>query len=329
MVHLVRIGFCGVLLSMVLATFVACDPENAFNTVVEIDLPDFEDALVINSIITDDLPIAVALNKAQGTLNVANNDADVNVPNAQIQLFANEVFVEDLTEDAASGKYVSTTLPVAGIRYKLVANAEGYEEVSAETVLPVAVSNVEIEVSEPAPSNDPYEGGDITVNIAFDDIPEEDNYYYISMRLASVWDYGEVFEYSVCFSSNSQDFVDSGNGGLEDVLYTDTDGTSFCNDNNLLTDALASNNRISLDIKIDYWVYNEVTNINNYAPGQASLAVEIGAVNRDFYLYQISTLSQWNNGDNPFTEPTNVYGNTSNGMGIFAAYSAQRHVVIQ
>jgi hypothetical protein len=83
------------------------------------------------------------------------------------------------------------------------------------------------------------------------------------------------------------------------------------------TIVLYSNNRINFgggllpngNIGVAWW------KINN-------LYFEIKQVSEQYFLYQKSFLQQKYNHENPFSEPTKVYTNVKNGLGIFAGFQS-------
>lgn len=124
------------------------------------------------------------------------------------------------------------------------------------------------------------------VNVTFTDIPDENNYYCIkgSMKAFDTEEgYGTYF--------------------FEEPLYFEK---------KLFTDSEAnSENKIKLS-----------TGMPAYFTSYDSAFLKIYLLNteRSYYLYHRS-LENYNNGDNPFTEPTPVYSNIEGGLGIFASYT--------
>lgn len=124
------------------------------------------------------------------------------------------------------------------------------------------------------------------VNITFSDLPDENNYYCIK---------GFMTAYNTVDSSKTYSF--------EEPLYFEK---------NLFTDSEAnSENKIQLS-----------TGMPGYFTSYDSAFLKIYLLNteKSYYLYHRS-LENYNQGDNPFTEPTPVYSNIEGGFGIFTSYT--------
>ena len=130
---------------LILALFLlflnACN--DAFNTVVEIDVPELDNRLVANALFNDSTRFNIYIYESQGVLNAQNNSfATKN--DASVRLFANDEWLEDLqienfsffnplTEQLENvGVYVSENRPQQNISYQLEVSAEGFETISSK-----------------------------------------------------------------------------------------------------------------------------------------------------------------------------------------------------
>ena len=58
-----------------------------------------------------------------------------------------------------------------------------------------------------------------------------------------------------------------------------------------------------------------------YTSNQYDLKVRFLTLSRDFFEFATSYQKQKLNNNNPFAEPTQVYSNIENGLGIFAGFA--------
>ncbi len=104
---------------------------------VVIDLPVAKNALVLNSFLTADNLIYVRLTRL---VNYVETPASLrtNLKNAEIDLYENNVFVERLMPTIIRDNlwYAATIKAKKGVRYRIVARADGFTPVEAEDIVP-------------------------------------------------------------------------------------------------------------------------------------------------------------------------------------------------
>jgi hypothetical protein len=59
------------------------------------------------------------------------------------------------------------------------------------------------------------------------------------------------------------------------------------------------------------------------------ISLKLYHLNEDYYQNQLTLLKLYSSGggETPFTEPTQIYSNVSNGLGCFAAYTVSEHII--
>jgi hypothetical protein len=108
-----------------------------------IELPEFEPKLVVNSFITEGEIIKINLTSNLSRTSTANF---IPVKNASINLFENNLWVEELTpvsdslimgDEIYKFYYVSkNTIPKAGFTYRIEVTAPGLNPISAQSIIP-------------------------------------------------------------------------------------------------------------------------------------------------------------------------------------------------
>ena len=266
--------------------------------IVDIDLPEQEPVMVINAIIEADKPLIVNVSKSIG---IFDTTKQYNIENAIVEIYENGNYKEKLnyTKD---GNYISNlVIPKNGNKYKVIASAPGYQEVSAETDIPfndVKVSNIIIKDSVNFNLNNIVNGITTEASVSFTiHDPPETNYYNLEMTYI---DSSNQIEYSIYISVSDSKLEILNN--YENLLFIDR---SF-------------NGK---DIRIEVFFNSYYLNLPEYySSGEPPpyILFNISTVSHEFYLYKKTSLEQSLSIDNPFAEPAPVYSNIKNGLGIFS-----------
>jgi Domain of unknown function (DUF4249) len=158
---------------VLLVGFMAC------TKTVSIELPDAKDALVLNTFLTADSLIYVRLTKAINYLETGTNPRS-NLQNPEVYLYENDVLLEKLTTRTINRLiwYTATTKARIGSRYKLLAKADGFEEVEGEAIVPAHPEIDELNFSR-------IPGQKITTSFKLSDKAVEKNYYRLRFLVNS------------------------------------------------------------------------------------------------------------------------------------------------
>jgi len=282
--------------------------------VIDIKVDEKEKKIVLNSIITPDSLIKVHLTKSIGVL-----EADSNVKfieNAQIQLFENDNFIENLTYDK-NGYYNSKTFPKIGNIYTLKATNNELQDIETKTTIPtnVAIKNITYKIDSIAYPTQMYDVETNTfydtimytidkfkVNVTFDDAVDTKNYYYLCFANKNpIYDYltdsiiGERYFFTYYSLINSDNYTYFYMDGLNGYMVSD----NFFN-----------GKQFTINADLMGW--------GGYLP---TLYIFLISISEDFYNYAISNDKYREASYNPLAEPVNVFSNIKNGFGIFTSYS--------
>ncbi|MEY3445155.1 MAG: hypothetical protein RLZZ519_3436 [Bacteroidota bacterium] len=263
--------------------------------IIEIDLPEHDPVLVVNSTFTPDSTWAASVTKSQG-IQVPRRPADV--VDATVLILENGAVIDTLRHDQWD-IYTSVrgTHPVAGHSYTLQASAPGYETVSGTDIVPMQTTPFDLAWRDSV-YYDQFDGhhGEFSFKIA--DRPGEENFYMLNVyRVDSVFESGDTLFHFGPVRLLVQDPVLSSDDESGAILFDDAtfDGTT-----RTLRVLIQSNDHASASI----------------------LVLGLSTVSKSYYLYSKTLPAHLSNGFNPFAEPVRVHSNMTPGMGIFAGYSA-------
>jgi len=280
--------------------------------VIDVDTPDFQPTLVLNSIIYPDSTIVVELSRDRYILDGAEFDP---VSGAQVVLFENDLEVETLREMEAmyeyqKGYYQSSTRPKPGMTYRVEVTAEGFDNLTAEEVLPeqppvFEISNLDVFTTDFGQSS-------IQLDLQIDDQTGE-NYYrivpYVSYNFrTSIIDPLTEMEVDTTFR-----FTEALYGTTENLAVDD-----HLQDALLFTDQLFEGKSYSLNLEVI--ISSGLIFDHPDLDEDPKLIFELRSVSASYFDYfNTSELQQWVAND-PFAESVQVSSNIENGRGIFASY---------
>ena len=353
---------------LILALFLlflnACN--DAFNTVVEIDVPELDNRLVANALFNDSTRFNIYIYESQGVLNAQNNSfATKN--DASVRLFANDEWLEDLqienfsffnplTEQLENvGVYVSENRPQQNISYQLEVSAEGFETISSKASLPMSMPFVAFESDTIWKNNDKIDH--ININLAFDDVQNIANNYYITIYLERQVDKNAILSLLDSLQAiypdtlldfnekvaNTDEFVFkrkrfySNAASLskaarpfsvfsideDDVEDDEERGTAY-RGFTFFDDELFENEQCEMILSI--YGNNKIANtFPMYV--QQQIILQYGTASEAFRNYHESSNLQYQNEANIIAEPVRVYTNVTNGFGIFAGYTSSLFIL--
>jgi hypothetical protein len=138
---------------------------------LDIDLPVVKDALVLNAFLTADSVIYARLTR---TVNYPETPATLRtiLKNPELDLYENDLFIEKLNPKTIRSNlwYAATINAKKGVRYKIVARADGFTPVEAEDKVPEQPVMSAMQISRI-----PFVK--TTTNFKLQDKPGEKNYY--------------------------------------------------------------------------------------------------------------------------------------------------------
>lgn len=302
------------LLVIVSLLMVSCNPEDYFNPVIEIDLPEHKPKLVVHSEMWEGQDsLLVFVTQSRGALDnkkfptvkdsayyIWNKDttwyiniyesADL-VENAKVELFKNDVLLTTFSKKNQSGFHfanLSSPLKQDGATYRLRVSAPGFESIEAIQQMPSAVKIDTVTYRPQVKLTDPNDPLTYTTKdeffIEFQDPPSEKNFYV-----------------------------------AEGFYYEKTGRDSFLQYLNFYSlDPLSVSNYLSdqsFNGKKGGWRQHTYS---TGKPSGSQYTIYLASLSEAYYLYYQSLNRYWNATDNPFAEPVVLYTNVKNGYGLFS-----------
>ena len=283
--------------------FASCD------VVVDLDIPEHEPVLVVNSILATDDSIKASISHSVGAFD-ASTISYVN--NAAVEVYEDGTLLGLMDETASEGElgsvyeYHFNQMPTAGKTYAYEITHPAYEAVRAETKVPTEVQVTVPDVTLIAEED--WGERHYRVRFSFNDAADA-NFYRLRLIISS--SYGTTFDY---FESNDASIIAS--SGVQ------SDGVTFYGDEALFDDDLfnGTEKEISFDL-FDYKYY--WFEYENEDETDLTFTLELSSVTESYYTYIRSLRAHYNNQDQFLFagEPVQVFTNIENGLGIFGAIS--------
>lgn len=263
--------------------------------IIEIDLPDQDPVLVINSTFTPDSSFAASVTKSQG-IQVSTPPAAVT--NATILILEGGNVIDTLRHEVDDVyKAVLGTHPVAGRSYTLRASAPGFADVTGTDVVPAPTTAFDMAWRDSVSYNQ-YDGHSGEFSFKITDRPGEKNFYILNIyRLDTLIEFGDTMVYF----------------GPAYVLVQDPILSYDINSNGVLFD----------DATFDGTTRTIKVQMQSDEHASASLLIfGLSTVSESYFLYTKTLTAYTTTGFNPFSEPVLIHSNMTPGMGIFAGYAA-------
>lgn len=263
-------------------------------TIVDLDLPEAEPRLVIESAFGPDTIFSIKISCSSGL----NNQEDIKaVINATIEISENGLLIEQQPWHRWNGIYQSSFRPSEKNNYIIKVSAPGYKTVTAADAVP---AEIKIDSVHTQFVSEDYFEKKYRVKIFFRDLPGEKNYYHLVVL--GEFHYGTQIDYYNLPFETSDPSIKSGN--YDDDFY-DTDFLGDAVFNDQLFDGQS----------------RELTIIVSDHEPRDIQTVRLSSVSKNLYEYLRTIRSQSNDDDFSLTEPVQIYSNVENGFGIFGGYS--------
>jgi hypothetical protein len=286
---------------------------------LESDIPGASPQLVVNSLFTLDSIIRVEVSVS------ASPGQDENIrslKSAKITVFEDEAHVKDFVLDSMYAQpfnfsglpnasvapiklyyhHTTTTTARSGRPYLIEVKFPGMKTVTATTTIPRPVrANAVTQNLGSALNIDgrPMVKRSFTLN----DNGSRENFYGIEVLAVS-----GGYEERIAFFSGEKAFSENltviEGQHSQGVMYQPENGVYFSN-------GKFQGRTEQFDIYVD----------EQYVYSPYAVKVRLLTLSKDFFDFAISYQKQKTNSGNPFAEPTQVYSNVENGLGIFAGYS--------
>ncbi|MEO6903583.1 MAG: DUF4249 domain-containing protein [Bacteroidia bacterium] len=267
------------LLLFTLSVFASCEKE-----VTNIQLPETKSKLVLGCfLVPSDTVINVTITKSMPIFNNTSTKAEVFVENASVTI--SDGVNSAILPEKGFGLYQvnSKIFPIIeGKEYTVSASASSYDNVYGKCTVPKSVAAVN------ASLNGPINTVGSSIELKWQDIPNQNDYYIVS-----------VYGFSVNDSLSKSDTV------YNYVFYSDEP----------YKDNGKDGHEMSISIKLKKAYEKKGYSFKGYS-------ITIFNLEYNYYMY-LKSFNKYNNNDpsNPFSEPALVYTNVDKGLGVVGGYT--------
>ncbi len=290
-------------LSIIIAVFATIAFASCEKT-INVNTPPYARKLAVNCNTVVGQPLYVVVGTS-AAIKDRKYSPELLVKNAQVKLYVNDVFAENLVFDTYFG-YPSSLATEPGKKYSVKISATSYDNVEASSVAPseVVISSI---VRTPNARKDDEGALQDAVVITFTDPPAAGDYYIIKIQGPQ----DSIVSYSD-FCVNSPDAsVETNASGVVDV------NTCLDNKGIFLRDALFNGRQKEIKFYASSAAIQPVFN----GFDSVFAHIELLHVTEAYFRFEKSARIASDVNGNPFAEPVNVFSNVTNGLGIFSVIS--------
>lgn len=208
--------------------------------------------------------------------------------------------------------YENQSIIEFGQTYYLTVRHDHFTTATAKATVPFPAKINSVNITPIQAPHIPF-----SINVNFDDVENEENYYLIRLSLLHRIDSGYYDSITNTYSTLTARGYFSGISSNSILIDKEYDA------GHLVTDEFFANTNTDISFKttLDSNQFNMINNSNSF------LTVIIVSMSKDEYLFRKTLYLYEENQDNPFSEPTQVYSNVENGMGIFAFNSLVSYTI--
>jgi hypothetical protein len=280
-------------------------------------LPQTESKLVVNSIISPDLPYINVIVTESIPLFSQTDATEGRVENATVKISdgVNEMVIP---YDAENKLYSipQSKFPIKDLKTYYLTVSDGTRSVTAQCTVPGKKPVIKSYEFDTLLIDGPYEQDtNLTLRMSWQDVPGDTNYYKLNA--------GIDLQYSVGIKTDDNKIRDVINKQHFYFHWVGQEGrTELMSDKHL--DGSVMNSLLG---KFSYFGPTLVTMDDGkrvtYYPENKLLGIVLEVYNLDVNYYKyLHSLEIKGNSDSPFAEPAALYSNVKDGLGCFAAYNA-------
>ena len=273
-------------------------------TIVDAKLPEHQPVLVANSFFQPDSTWRAHISRSTPIL---VDGAFPVIENATVEILEGPQVISRLAYIGNGNYFSSTGKPIPGRTYQLRVSAPDFQTISASDIIPRQIPINSVAILDSSVDQDPNL---MEISIDFNDPPNEKNYYHLSFLIET----NSGQRYATYFFTNDPLLAET-NSDIDISSEPEFSGSQAVFD-----DALIAGERYTLNIN----VYNFIP-----APDLKKISMTLSAVSKSFFDYFKTSELQEQTEDNPFAEPTLVFNNIENGLGIFAGYHPTAVTVLE
>jgi Domain of unknown function (DUF4249) len=283
---------------------------------IDIDVPIEKSKIVIHSDNNANQPIwQFTIGKSIGIeteYQIGNSDV-FKIDSLSAYLFEDNVLIDSLFKYSGNTYRTHWAKPKVGKKYRLEAKSPSLQSIYAETFAPNEIKIDTCIIIKKA-ANGEYGNLLDEVTLVFKDDGNYKNFYEISV-------YGTQFRGNVRFYSNDESFAELNKHN--ESFYTYKKWYSGYSDA-ILVDSKFNGLLKTVKLYVDSGSLDPFLNSNNvfeYA------VIKLSNITPQYFKYIQSSFIYNNNKDNPFAEPSNIYGNITNGFGYFTISNTQLYFI--
>lgn len=288
--------------------FTACE------TVVEVEMPERDSKLVLNSLFSPDSSIVVTLSASKGILEAGDLE---HVNNGRITVSGSDGSYAQVSGTGSGTQpslYYYYHLPLkakAHVTYTVKASAPGFGAVSATDQLPGSVAIDKTDTS----TLRLFDSEEKQVSITFSDPGNDKNFYETRLY---------YLVYQPVYDSTGQ--VIGMMPWVGDLpSYISSEGLfSEGIDESVFTDDLFNGRSFTVQLAFDESIYSHFGGDSIPVDFPVFLIAELRSVSENYYKFTSSYLRYQSSSGDPFAQPVQVFNNVEGGFGIFAGYSFSR-----
>ncbi len=270
----------------------------------DLELPDFEPKLVVNSFFRAGEPFRVSVSYSHGR---NNTDEFCPVVGAQVDLYEDNVLVEELEggrdKEEIKGNligkwfyYSREVLASEGHTYRLEVSADGFEPVFAESTIPPQTMLEIIDTAWVKKDYDRY----LKVDLEMDN-PDKRRWFFLAATgLRALFEYDSI-----------QNDIIVGYRELG-VPFDINDLAIGKREQRVNEDYLVFSNELMMENTYSFSIEISVIKIMDERIG-----IDLVTLSDEAYKYLV-TLSDFKNNDMRYSEPVKIFTNVNDGYGIFA-----------
>lgn len=281
---------------------------------VDIELPAFEQKLVINSFLEKDSVVKISVAGTGSPFDETPKWID----DATVILFCGSNC--DTLMRIDTGLYLSSFIATALQEYQIIVNDAGYPVASAKETVPSAINGFQISNLRDSVATDEEGSFYSEFTLSFIDNPNLDDYY-------------EITVYNSCINfMHDTEFVDVSCFSNEPIISTSTQ-TDYYSSSLLFTDKLFTGNSQTLKINFFPVAYGTSNGLQGeLVDPDYKLIVVLRSVSKSYYQYKKMLPEHLNAQEYDFWQgigdPVQMFTNIEGGYGIFGAYSTVRDTLI-
>lgn len=305
---------------------------------------DFEPKIVMNGLIYQDSIIEVNVSRTKSI--IEHSEILPFLDNAEVKLFENDVYIEDLSYDSL-GNYHSTVTAKANTHYRLEAKTDEIETAIASFSLrelkDFTLSGIHFEITDTTirfndiSVDSLFAGSDVPpetdtslsfirlkFDIVFVDDAAEENYYsyenfgnFSALMHTSIYSSEREEITAVLLEDENSTHLSFQNFHDYDKYYPQGRSThNGYREGHYISDELFNGKEVHFSLKTFY-----------FTGKTEPVEIILYSYPYDFVHFNTTGIRYMNARDNPFSQPINIYSNVENGTGIVCGISVSRQTI--